>query len=595
LNYKYYIYKQNTLAGFDKYDLSHYVLLREITNNAQWSLKIARDREWFTVIRSEFDGEITVKGADFDALIALEETHLQYAVVIHRECSHVFTEFWKGYFSYFDFKVDLDRCYLSFKPEVWDEYTPIYDLMPVEYNVLSCDDNTDIAMDVFTYPYETYTDARQETNPSLAPWATWTEANTPPTPGNQYYLISHSVVLSYDDFPDKIYDVVDVYARDYGYSASDTVGPSADAEWVLDPGYAPDEYSPGIYRWVRPYRSMDSEVHVYNYNSDGINAYETIQEVNTTFTPAHGLKLLVKLFEYFGNMCGVTFKSHFFEDSPCPMGGSTLQYTMIQQISNLRAVGEWASRGMMKLKDLLAWVRDTFNVYWFIDSLGDWRFEHRKYFDYGLSYSYTHVIELDLSTLYPTEIKNLNRYEWETPEIMRYEAMELANSYSLDWVMAKIEYPQFSIRSNETNKFSSGWSTDIMAMWDTRDELSKTGWIIYNVDYVLTPVHGLQLMVINTIGAFTGVIMPNARFSHANLLRDLWTWGRILPSGNVNGTLTAFDSIEKLRKQVTISIPQCCVDLDYNGLYRTELGDGLIDSADYESQSGTLKLNLIYE
>jgi hypothetical protein len=55
-----------------------------------------------------------------------------------------------------------------------------------------------------------------------------------------------------------------------------------------------------------------------------------------------------------------------------------------------------------------------------------------------------------------------------------------------------------------------------------------------------------------------------------------------------------FDSIEKLRKQVPLSIPQCCQDIDYNGIFRTELGDGLIDSAEYE-QNGTLKVNLIYE
>jgi hypothetical protein len=106
--------------------------LRQITNNAQWDIKVDRDREWFSVIREKFDGNITVKGTDFDALIALEETHLQYAVVIHRECNHVYSEFWKGYFSYFDFKVDLDKCYLTFKPEVWDEYTPVYDQMDID-------------------------------------------------------------------------------------------------------------------------------------------------------------------------------------------------------------------------------------------------------------------------------------------------------------------------------------------------------------------------------------------------------------------------------------------------------------------------------
>ena len=78
-------------------------------------------------------------------------------------------------------------------------------------------------------------------------------------------------------------------------------------------------------------------------------------------------------------------------------------------------------------------------------------------------------------------------------------------------------------------------------------------------------------------------------------MHDLWDYGRILPTGNVNGKPTTFKTVEKLRKQKEISFPVCCTDFDYNGLFRTQLGDGIIQSAEYEAKSGTLKANIIYE
>jgi hypothetical protein len=123
-----------------------------------------------------------------------------------------------------------------------------------------------------------------------------------------------------------------------------------------------------------------------------------------------------------------------------------------------------------------------------------------------------------------------------------------------------------------------------------KTDLPKIGWVLLNVNVI----SGLY-WVINTTGAISGNSMQNARFSQGNLFRDLWTYGRLLPSGNVNGVPTTFDSIERLKKQVELSFPQCCTVIDYNGLFRTDLGDGLIDSAEYESETGNLKVQLIYE
>jgi len=68
-----------------------------------------------------------------------------------------------------------------------------------------------------------------------------------------------------------------------------------------------------------------------------------------------------------------------------------------------------------------------------------------------------------------------------------------------------------------------------------------------------------------------------------------------MTTGKVNGDTITFDSIERLKKQVELSFPACCQDIDYNGIFRTELGDGIMDTAEYEAQTGTVKINLIYE
>ena len=200
---------------------------------------------------------------------------------------------------------------------------------------------------------------------------------------------------------------------------------------------------------------------------------------------------------------------------------------------------------------------------------------------------------MDLTLLYPDNVRHLNKYEWSKPQLFRFEKLEIPYSYFSDWIEAKIEYPQLSILGNETNSVSVEWGTDIIAMRDYNEDLPKIGFVILNVDWVGDDIAILK--VINTIGAISGVEFQNARFSQANLMRDLWTYGRILTTGNVNGVLTTFGSIERLRTQKELSFPQCCTSIDYNGLFRTELGDGLIDSAEYESETGNLKVQLIYE
>lgn len=598
MEYRYYIYKQSLIpTNFNKYDITQYDYLCEITNNSQWSLNIERNSDWFTVIRQEFNGSISVTGNDYNALIAIEGEPYQYAIVIHRKCGGAYSEFWKGFFSYFDYKVDMDRCILSFTPKVWDAYSPVFDQMDVERNVLVADTPTNVFMDRYEYEIE---DVIYSYIGFGGVFAAWNEFAYDPTnypAGNKYYLFQ--ITAEFIEETDAggglivaVYHYTEIYRREFQLSTSNLpVG-----SWVLDPLLTGGEVSPGVYKWVRPYLDIPNPPAGganYNFINSGDDIIQTLTNTVGDSINLKGGIYLNSVLELYADIFNLDYTSNFFEDDPNPLGGITLDKTMINHISNLRSVSEVATKGMMKLKDLLIWIRNTFNAYWYIDSNGDFRVEHRKYFDFGLSYTYAIVTELDMSTVYPTQVKNMRRYEWKEPELSRYERLEMAFMYMADWIDSKIEYKQNSIHGNSTRSYPVEWSSDLVGITDNIEDLPKKGWALMDVEQ--RGGGALLYWIRNTVGDYSGSTIPNGRFSPANLYADYWDYGRTLPTGYVNGKLTSFITVEKLRQQEELTFPMCCQDIDFNGVFRTPLGDGIIDKAEYEAKTGNLKINLIYE
>jgi len=179
-------------------------------------------------------------------------------------------------------------------------------------------------------------------------------------------------------------------------------------------------------------------------------------------------------------------------------------------------------------------VRDTFNAYWYIDSNGDFRIEHRRYFDLGLDYTPAvfPTIELDISIVYPDNVLHLRRYEWKKPELYHFEKLEMQFIYSVDWTDASIEYPQYSIILNDTKAKSVEWSSDLVGMLDNVEDLPKEGWVLMDIEP--RGVLGVR-WVKTTVGAYSGNNYPNGRFSPANIYAAWWTYGRLLPTGMSTG------------------------------------------------------------
>jgi len=594
MKYKFLIYKQAILTDlFDKYDISHYTFIREVQNLSQWSINIERDREWFTVIREKFGGEIACGAGDYDFLMTLERDTLQYVVLIQVERDNAFVELWKGYFSFFDFKVDKDKCRISFEPTAWDDYTRVFDQMDIERNILAAGDFQQAVMDAYEFDYESilhvFEDEGYGGPPVPVLYVEYAQPN-PPIP-NEYYRYSryakrtNRTVINLAEEEVPVWEVTDEYRRDVTFHNSDTVSPPGDY-WVYDSETIPGVS--GVYKWVRRFLGGDYTTFIQEVGYTW-KRWTLDTAGSTDLIVFNGAILLTDVIDYYAQYCGLDYASNFFDNDPCPMGGNSLDKTMLFQITNFSQAQSVAVRGVMKLKDFLTMLRDTFNVYWYIDSDGDFRIEHRRYFDFGLSYTYNVSVYRDLTGLF-----KLNRYEWGKPSLVRFERLEFPFSYFPEWLDAEIEYDQGSIMGNDSNNKSIDWGTDIISMYIERGNLPKKGWALFNVELLTSPFGIPYNKIINTIGALTGVAVQNGRFSSANLLRDLWGYGRLLPTGLVNGNETTFTTIERLRKQPTISIPMCD-DMNYNGIFRTELGDGLLESAEYEAKSGMLKMNLIYE
>ena len=303
---------------------------------------------------------------------------------------------------------------MTFEPKVWDKYSPVYDQLPIERNALVASTGETIFMDGYEFEFEDF--AEDLFLPGFACCPTsYVELGTFPVPvyttplpvPNKYYLYSISSIAYGNGFGWMVHRV---YRREIAYAPTGFTPPG-----FVTNGVIAEETIPGvsgIWKWVRPVGDMVYTTYTYVENGDDI--YEELELPPVGIMIGfNGCITLKSILEYFATFFNLTYVSDFFDDSPCPMGGTSLTLTMVQQISNLRDTADAATKGMMKLEDLLGWIRDTFNAYWYIDSVGDWRFEHRKYFDYGLSYTYTHVIELDLN-LYPENILHLNKYEWES-------------------------------------------------------------------------------------------------------------------------------------------------------------------------------------
>lgn len=594
MNLRYRLWREKVVPYFDKYDLDDYELIRTMENIGTYTIDPKAETEFPTVKRYQFNGSLIFTGDDCATLREYEQDDRSLVITIEKPClqdvtwsedqQSQWTVIWKGFLYWPDFKVDEDQCKLEVKPVVLDEYSPVMDILQDERNVLfatSYDVETDI------YPYDIETVNRYWNGVGSAP-------TLPPTwesIGDQYYL-TKLIVFPETGIPEggstALWYYQKVYKREVTYNNSGVVPPSG-TNWA-----DPEEMDAGIWKWKRPIYNL-SEPPAITYTPQWVGdlyTYSLDVSPTTNSFDFNNCRRLREVIQLFTQPLGLSFTSEITSNSP-PSGFPTIYNTMIQHISEVGDKSDPATRGLMTFLDLLIWIRDTFQFYWYIDD-GVFYLEHISYFEKNLSYTDLKTVEIDFtSSEYYPFAKSKNKYEFDPSFKFRYEQWDFPFSDNQNFIAEKvIKYPDRSIQGNETFKRSPGWSVDLVSIYEERSSLPSDGWVLLDVEE-----DGGTYTVRGGSGYYDGKYVINNLFSPIYLVIYYWQHNRERAFGYLGGeggVPDYFESVRKIQIQEEIYFPDCCLDTDLNGLFRTELGDGEFESGSWDPDTGMMTIKLKY-
>lgn len=140
-----------------------------------------------------------------------------------------------------------------------------------------------------------------------------------------------------------------------------------------------------------------------------------------------------------------------------------------------------------------------------------------------------------------------------------------------------------------------------------RDKTHQLDTLYTDVSYLLsgkdTSNDGIVIVaapdgyIFSEVNRWSFKVNLNGHLSFPNLLYNYHQYHRPQKKGFINGRETVFKSIKRTRKQ-TIVIPFACCDILQfrpQGLVKTQLGWGEIESATYDDPNQILTLNLLHD
>lgn len=237
-----------------------------------------------------------------------------------------------------------------------------------------------------------------------------------------------------------------------------------------------------------------------------------------------------------------------------------------------------ATRLPLTINDFLNALRDSLNVYWsIVDVSGDTilRIEHLSYFDGSAG--------MDLTTLDGGKyIRGLNRFETEG-DIPSFERFAYQESFNGSFLPQRISYG--CPTGSEIDRQLSQMNADFGGLYDNADA-GLTGFVfvcaypISGNDYLLDTIDGIA----------------NGAMQWKHLFNNLWIFGRYnsIATTTAGGTFT-IETLKKRKVQAAIKIPFCCDTFEPSETVETALGLGQVKSAEQDTKTGLLTLNLMHE
>ncbi len=273
---------------------------------------------------------------------------------------------------------------------------------------------------------------------------------------------------------------------------------------------------------------------------------------------------------------------------------------MITQKSNILA-GEYdrpAQKAPVTLSAILAMLRDTMQLYWYIED-NKFKIEHVSWFKNGGAYSGTPVTSFDLTTL----IQQKNKKPWGfISSKYSYDKVDMAERYEFSWMDDVTEgfagYPieinsRYVQRGKIENVNISAFTSDIDYMLLNPGAISQDGFALfgavwssannrYELPYIERTIDGAELRLQNGLMSFI--------YLHPNF----WTYD--LPSTDVTINEDPYSwvqGVERKKKQ-KVSFPSLD-DPNPLQLIKTYLGDGQIEKLSINLQSRMNDIELKYD
>lgn len=287
---------------------------------------------------------------------------------------------------------------------------------------------------------------------------------------------------------------------------------------------------------------------------------------------------------------GITLRSELLTNNINPVTAVTpnpLQYLTIHQKSDIvnATSSELASVGTISIFDLLDDISKLLNAKWYIDTAtNELVFEH-------ITGILSPTIGVDLTTLDSGKwAAGRNTYNFDRDQVPRSETFTYANNaQQIDFAGLPITYDPTCATGEEIKTRTQFLETELTRIFQNQNEGLEGFVLIANASI-------LQDDLADEVGELSQLFIPNAPLSWANLHRDYFLDYRYLDAGNLNGAATVFNSTRPIKKQEGVIFPLECLDsFDPLQLVRTELGDGRVETAEYDLASRKITVTLKFE
>ena len=312
---------------------------------------------------------------------------------------------------------------------------------------------------------------------------------------------------------------------------------------------------------------------------------------STQFWLPNGRKLTDAIDYMLGETCpDLTLQSELLTDNTNYVTGQTpnnIQDLYLFQKSDIvRATAtEVATDGSISIRDLMADLSAIFNAFWYVDGVaGKLIFEH---------------VSAILSTIVGIDLTALDGGKWDVgrksiaydgEEIPKSETFSFfAPSITRDFKGLPIVYNADCAKARTIETRLNNIDTELVRIFQNPNE-SLEGFFLMAAGSIL------QDDQYTTSGVLSGLFIPNAPLSWANLHDDYFRDYRYMVDGDLNGVPTVFNSTRPIIRQENIIFPLNCLN-DFNplDLVKTSIGDGRVVSAVYELSSKKIQVVLKHE